>query len=1497
MNVCPGEGMAYDSYYNETDPVTCTGHISAVLSEALIICVNISNVFISAQCPENKQMTIKQTDGTLKTNEENVNDTRNSAPDIRNKPPCAYDISHSQQNPIDLSAKKESPASNNGKIHDTKNYVNSVVNTSGIILDLTIGRKICQCNKDVDASKRISSSENQPEVCPRKVLNIVSEVSSSSSNTENQNCAGDCTSVNEDATSTHVTSCIQAVNGTDAQDKISETTAQGNPVEDTADQVTADNPEKEILNSQIPICTRDYSLKNLEKEKLRFPEGQSQNNTVGENTSGSAIVVDLFVNSLPVKESTPELPSAICSETTVKISNVEETEVAGDKTVVASVSEAKSVKTASLGIQTGQVPELKDAWSQCTLQTTETEANESVCAPMANEFCQTEQDTIDKGIQCSMAAQGTCILVQTESKTFTDTASSPIKFKVDVPSFKNICACPSVHNIRREADRGDLTGYGNQDLSLSGENIQEEPVRSPDASVPEINQLSNRVEDNTREAVGPSVHIHTADDLEDGSVMKKNYLHEEDIAVAHQNTAASQGCDREDPISKESCKIVNSPSMEETGKGDEGDHCDSCLHKEVITDVHQNTVVSQECDSKDSIPEESCEMVNSPRTKETGKVDEGDNCDSGDLLESNDKCKPREYQGINFSAILDPDSPSLSSASYSSSSRDTSFSSTTGYLDDSYRFDEEISEKAPHRKLPVSDQTGKAVTSSTVGLNPDPKTRDLDARGQITKCGKEFDGIEAAQPDSIGIKDQYSNGTEPESISKSPHEGNESKNNTISDEDSMKTMENEHNIQERENKMVGLEREVTEHDRNAILLLLLEGLPTSKETTSNLPETSGCIEESVAENLRQADESQDFQVVPQTDSEDDEEENVGESYTGTSGLSYLGDTRSPKHAAPTPHAPTASGPREPDLEPALLKCSKHYSTEIPFLTGSGEQSQDLNTHYTGDFTEEINDSLSPDFKEATEKILDTNDKTEDDISSMNVVTENEVLKEAVSTIDGHKPDPTNVLIETPRVGAVNTPTMSGAKLFDNADEKDDEEKKTESVVRYNGSEVEVQTENEAAIPPGMPSGTSRSEACTQTEEVFASLKPTTDPKKIPLDDGEELIETLFPSPLSQEVEKDEIILNKGHELISNSLDEEASTGENIRFGSYKGKLSLMGKSKKFDVQYRGSSQKRKTQEKCIVNAQFENSTTEMKPSPASSEDRPMNSSTCELTDKSNKMKRKADCDHAKESKLIFNVKSKKTKGTSRDISQPCPTPKKNSEERDIAESLLLSPLLDPNDKELDDSKGYVIDWIANAGNKDKRIKFSGKTYERVSKKMMTKKQENHTEDEALEYELVKMIAFQEDYEYFTSSPEGSSPLGFVQDEVTVEGKCESNSPNVGGSGDQEDRSPKDDLGGVCDDEMGMANREDEAKIIDESECSGNRSTAFETELLLLDRNDRISDVNQTANETTNETPTDQNDAKENVETHTIKKENCNTSKDSINYIEDPEQYDTAEEYG
>ena len=49
MNVCPGEGMAYNSYYNETDRVTC--NVDAALDCQLSIYLTLAIFDIYAQRP------------------------------------------------------------------------------------------------------------------------------------------------------------------------------------------------------------------------------------------------------------------------------------------------------------------------------------------------------------------------------------------------------------------------------------------------------------------------------------------------------------------------------------------------------------------------------------------------------------------------------------------------------------------------------------------------------------------------------------------------------------------------------------------------------------------------------------------------------------------------------------------------------------------------------------------------------------------------------------------------------------------------------------------------------------------------------------------------------------------------------------------------------------------------------------------------------------------------------------------------------------------------------------------------------------------------------------------------------------------------------------------------------------------------------------------------------------------------------------------------------
>ena len=111
-------------------------------------------------------------------------------------------------------------------------------------------------------------------------------------------------------------------------------------------------------------------------------------------------------------------------------------------------------------------------------------------------------------------------------------------------------------------------------------------------------------------------------------------------------------------------------------------------------------------------------------------------------------------------------------------------------------------------------------------------------------------------------------------------------------------------------------------------------------------------------------------------------------------------------------------------------------------------------------------------------------------------------------------------------------------------------------------------------------------------------------------------------------------------------------------------------------------------------------------------------------------------------------------------------------------------------------------------------------------------------EEGLAYELVKMIAFQEDYEYFTSSQDESfrsnSPLDEVNnDENTTRGI------NIT-TKDHEDEEIMSENGqdDVCDEEARKINGDDEAEIKDtatfKGETSDDNSMEFERELSQLD---------------------------------------------------------------
>ena len=219
-------------------------------------------------------------------------------------------------------------------------------------------------------------------------------------------------------------------------------------------------------------------------------------------------------------------------------------------------------------------------------------------------------------------------------------------------------------------------------------------------------------------------------------------------------------------------------------------------------------------------------------------------------------------------------------------------------------------------------------------------------------------------------------------------------------------------------------------------------------------------------------------------------------------------------------------------------------------------------------------------------------------------------------------------------------------------------------------------------------------------------------------------------------------------------------------------------------------------------------------------------------------------------------------------------------------------------RDLDDSKGYLSDWVADSGKRNMRIKFSGKTYERMMKKRTDKPD---MAEEGLEYELVKMIAFQEDYEYFTSSQDESSVSSCPQDEAHIDEHTASGVSRTAEDHEVGEIMSENGQDDVCDEEAGEINGDDEAEIKDvatfKGEASDDKSMEFERELSQLDQNNSPKYQQHTA--TSQREKANRKITGENVEDidHGLEQHACDGSRDSMKEFDEGDQYDTAEEYG
>ena len=1103
-------------------------------------------------------------------------------------------------------------------------------------------------------------------------------------------------------------------------------------------------------------------------EQLKQVDGRTNTEQFPPETSSSECTVTLNIPSSKKPESV--LPT-ICNNTTVKINSVEETKITSvtnatteespTRTVpnVASIGvqtddEMRRTETTNHGVQTGS-RDLKDAGCQCDPMIPEPNVNPVISAPpMANQFCQTEQDVDDKETQSETAVNSTSINTQTDVKTFVDIASSPVKFDSPIKTHGAIISpveysTPIKQDFQIRTPEMGSAGEPRSDSVLLQENVVSTRPWSADTGVPngsksevklgvvEIDSYDESCLTGTKEMVSPIQAPCPATDVPQHEEIKQSDCTMEVIS----EKCSENGCYQ--------TSINGTPGNNISG--DAPTVVEPTKALESITDSKDHTISTG---PKISLAVENDRDEDEIAKSQKNQMKEADTADSSLVTEMRHEGgeTPGEEPEALHEADIDradskpltsPQSPPLVSSPLVSSDSPSSGDTTIDYSEVSHRSSDEeggnIRQEEKQEstsfialRSEVVTSTSRSTDSVTNEAAEGDKEENEDSSNGTTVNTTELDISKIDVPDSTDKRDENHLGTSSVLL------GDSSQSRRADNQEECEGLANnmKGNDHEGRNQTEASDIEVTDQDRREILLLL-EGDSSSQTFPVSTKIRNDQPKETVSDVFDEADEfmnsesqdtqidSSDIQVVPQTDSESEEEREIDEledreiNVAETSTRIHAAETETPSSDLISNEQCLIDHGSDPQKRYAnvntTLSCAVEETDEACVVSTTSRETEKITWFRTPDACS--NKESNQGEKEAPERL---NGDIHDDTCPVGKDTALHAEKDWESSNDGWN--------EEIKMGSgIN----SGTQKEVNSNQTDHED-----------------TSSDAPARPGIND--------QMVKRGVASLsQPHQLPERAEIHDdrtdksrsGRELVA----SPGREEVKLNQDVCAKNREieqieeleLVQPTQRRQSARRKRATTAESSNKVNPNGTrlKNKFDVPYKSTIYTQlDTSAQSTINTGTElfmspNVTETENYQPAIGRNSLRNTRISSSTGKT------LQCDK----EIIVSKKATNRTGE----------PSTLEVVPHVSEAESIS-------RDLDDSKGYLSDWVADSGKRNMRIKFSGKTYERVMKK---RKDKLDITEEDLEYELVKIIAFQEDYEYFTSSQEDSSISNLSQDEV------------------------------------------------------------------------------------------------------------------------------------
>ena len=1336
-----------------------------------------------------------------------------------------------QSSPIDLTVKKKNDVNIvKTEDHNVKDNLGTEPNTSGIVIDLTIGKKPCQ--------PRCKSSDENTNDAP-----VVAKSSELDCNADFQ---------------------------TSRQDL---------------------KPEESVIGTE---------------QVKQVTGGTTEEQPPSEQSSSECSVTVNIPAKSPSSKKTENVLSAMCNNTTVKIHGMEDTKVTSVTSTISEESLARrDLIVVSFGVQTGEElgrtestsfgvqtssPDLKDVGCQCDPMLLEPDVKPVISPPMANQFCQTEQYVDDKETQSETVVNATSVNTQTEPKLCVDIALSPVKFDSPIRTHNTIISpiassTPIKPDFVIRIPEADSVGGPESESILFQENVVSTGMLPIDTSVTNGSISNVKNSDITIDSSNESYPVSTKEIVS---------------PIRAPSSAANVLQHEEIKQSKSTVEVISEKCTEngshETSNNTGGDASAIMEPTKPLESVHSKDYtlslypkVPQVVD----IAKNGEEIA----TCQKNQMKEADTADPTVVTEM--RYEGKESAGEEPKAFLEADnerdvsktfsssqSPPLVSSPLISSESDSSGATTIGYSDASHRSKDEACESIRQQKEKESTSfnalRSQLVTSTSRSFenvaikathgdkeknedssNDEASVNDPDCSMNTTKV----DFSKIVVPDSTQMRDENLPGTSLLGESKQTDNNKECEDlaNNIKDDDPEGT-----------NQTEASDIEPTDQDRKEILLLL-EGSSSQNvpicTTTRNYQS-----KETATDVIEQADGStgsechvievdsyvdSDIEVVPQTDSEN---EGGGES-----------DEVEDREVNGTKSSTVTHGTDE---------------VEVPSFTNSERCSRNL-----GDNTQNRLTKTTLLTRISVDPVTSTPSTETEKITRPRILDADDNSKEG-NILQNETPERLNKHIHCESTSTGEDTVLFSEKIGESSNDGGNEEIKgshgTSSVSQTQACHTasnapDTRQGNSDQIPKQSVASLSQSDELPGRTEILddRAHKPRV---------GGELLETFFPSPLGgEEVGINQVVSTPNHgidqsedlELVEPTQRKQGAGKKGTTAATRSGKVKPNGTKpkNKFDVPFRMAEYPKLGTPGHSTN----NTGAELFMSPIVTATENYNSSQPAIgknslrnARSSSSIGKTSQCGNemtGKDNKNIINSESM-DEGTGK------PSTLDKASHGSEAET---------RNRDLDDSKGYLSDWVADAGKRNMRIKFSGKTYERVMKKGTDKPD---MAEEGLEYELVKMIAFQEDYEYFTSSHDESGVSSSPQDEANNQEYTTRGVNNTTKDHEDGETISEDGQGGVCDEEAGEKNGDDQAEIkivaTFKGETSDDKSMEFERELSQLDNIPNEQHTGTSRREKAN-----RKSIEENLDdtAHGLGQHECDVSRDSVKEFDEAEQYDTAEEYG